>query len=112
MDFRMPFVPVGVLLEGAGGLNDGEIVAGATNKLNADGEIFFRESTRNGKRGQAAEISDAAEGIGERQASLEIHFERRSRDRLRRGYEQIYGLKEVVHFLLQLFADPLREQII
>ena len=65
-------MPVGVHLVGARGLDYSNIVAGASHELQPRREIFFGEAARNGKRGKAAEITDAAERIGERKARLEI----------------------------------------
>jgi glutamate synthase domain-containing protein 3 len=65
-------MPVGVQLVGARGLDNGNVVAGASHKLQAYGEILFGKAAGNGKRGQPAQISDAAQRIGVRKSGLEI----------------------------------------
>src|ERR1700740_1835018 len=63
-NLRMPAMPVSVELIGARGLNYGDVIAGARHELQADGKIFVGEAARDGKGGEAAQISDAAERIG------------------------------------------------
>ena len=72
LQFRMLAVEGGGLLEGAAGLEGGGVVSGASDELEADREIFFGEAAGDGKRGQAAEIADGANGVGEREAGDEI----------------------------------------
>src|ERR1700736_1593385 len=76
-------MPVGVQLIGTRGLNDGDIVAGASHELQAYRKILFREAARNGEGGKAAQISNAAQRIGVSEPRLEIQFQRRCSDRLR-----------------------------
>jgi len=65
-------VVVGVLLEKAGGEDDGEVVSGFGDELEADGEIFGRETARDGEGREAAEIANGAELIGEGKAGFEV----------------------------------------
>ena len=65
-------MPGGGLLKDASGLEGGGVVSGASDELDADGEISFGEAARDGKCGEAAEIADGAKRIGKGKASEEI----------------------------------------
>src|SRR6266404_9480274 len=69
---RVFAMPVGMQLVGARGLDYGDIVAGASHELQAHGKILFGEAAGNRNRRQPAQITDAAQRIGERKARLEI----------------------------------------
>ena len=75
-------VPVGVLLKGAGGTDDGKVVAGFRDELQSDGKIVISESAGHRKRGQSTKIPDAAERIGESKVSFQIGVERIGAERL------------------------------
>src|SRR5258706_4044594 len=69
---RVSAMPVSVQLVGARGLDYGNIIAGPSHELQAHGKILFRKAARNRKRGQPAQITDAAQRIGERKTRFEI----------------------------------------
>src|SRR5579859_1210344 len=68
----VPAMPVGVQLEGARGLDYGEIIAGAGHELQADGKIFFGEAARDGEGREAAQIANGAQRVGEGQAGFQV----------------------------------------
>ena len=86
-------VPGGGLLEGAAGLEDGGIVSGAGDELQADGKIFVGEAAGDGKCGQAAKVANGAERIGEGEAREEIQVQGSGGDGLRSSDEHIVGLR-------------------
>jgi len=105
-------MPVGVQLVDARGLDDGDVIAGASHELQAYGKILFREAAWYRQSGEAAQISDAAERICVRKPSLEVQVQRRRGDRLRYSHQQVKGIKQCLHFLLENLADALCLQII
>src|SRR5260370_35467503 len=71
-NLRMPFVPIGMRLEGSPRLNHGKAVTGSTQDLQPNGKIFAGDSARNGHCREPAEIPDGAEGLGEAQPGLRL----------------------------------------
>src|SRR5260370_38424312 len=72
MNLRMPFMPVGMRLEGASRLNDGKVVTGSTPELQPNGKILIGESARNRHCRKTAEIADAIERIADNQSGCKI----------------------------------------
>src|SRR5262245_54104110 len=105
-------MPVRVLLESARGANDGGVIAGFCDELHTDRKILVGEATGNGKSGQSAKISGAAEGIWKCEIGFEISFERRCGNWLRRRDQNVEGIKEIGHLLLQDSADLERANVI
>src|SRR4029077_14892233 len=74
-DRRPPGVPVGVALEERSSGHHRAVVPDAADELYADRESLRREATRDADRGQATEIANSAERVGEREAGFKICFE-------------------------------------
>src|SRR5260370_14594447 len=100
----MPAVPVGVLLEDARSANHRGVVAGFGDELQANRERVVSETTGHGKRWQSTKVADAAERIGKNKFRLEIGFERRGGNWLRRRDKYVEILEQVGHLLLRDFA--------
>src|SRR5271170_6107111 len=69
--------PGGVVLEVAGGLDYGEVVAGAGYELEAYGEMLVGETAGDAEGGEAAEVADGAEWVGIVGAAFEVHVDGR-----------------------------------
>src|SRR5258705_1408582 len=68
----VPAMPVGVLLEDASSLDDGDIVTSASHELQAHGKILVGETAGNGKCRKPTQIPDAALWIGVSESCLQI----------------------------------------
>src|SRR5258708_13299600 len=105
MNSRMPFVPMGMRVEGPDGLNHGKVVTRSTHELQPDRKVLVRESARNGHCRKTADIADGAERIGEDQSGLKIQAQRRRWNRLRRRRDHVKRLEQGIHFFLSDFSD-------
>jgi len=105
-------MPVSMGLEYSSRLDDAKIVTGPAHKLQSDGEILLRETTRNGHRRQPANIAEATERIGKDETGLKIQGQRRRWNRLCRRREHVKRLEQGIHFLLSDFSHLKSLQII
>src|SRR5260370_11957046 len=97
---RMPFVPIGMRLEGPACLNNRKVVTGSTHELQPDGKILIRESARNRHCRKTTDIADGAERIGQDQSALKIQAQRRRWDRLPCRCDHVNRLEQGIHFFL------------
>src|SRR5258708_23939538 len=104
-------LPLGKRLESNRGGDDPRVVEGAADELNADRQSLRREAARHADGRQAAEVADAAEGIGESELGLDVRFHRRRRDRQRGGGADVDLLEENVDLPLQDAAQALGASI-
>src|SRR6267142_5205376 len=111
-NFGVPAMPVGVLLEDASSLDDGDIVAGARHELQAHGKILVGETAGNGKCRKPAQIPDATLRNGVRESRLQIQVQRGSRDRLSGSHQYIKRVEHGVHLFLQEVTTPLRLHVV
>src|SRR5580704_10620895 len=112
MNLGMSFVPVGVLLERACRLDNGDVVTRPRQKLQSGGKILIRESAGNGKRWKTAKIPDAAKRIRKDEAGFQIEFQRRGCDGLRSGHEHVERFEQRVHCFLKNFSYFQRLQVV
>lgn len=105
-------VPVGELLEGAASLEDRCVVAGTRDELQAYGELFVREATRDRDSGKPAKIADGAQGIGKSETFGNIHVQRSCGNRQRSCDEDVEIIEEVGSCFLKNFADAQRGIVI
>src|SRR5579885_2205703 len=108
----MAAVPVGVVLIGASGADDAEIVSRARNELETDGQALIGEAAGNADRRQSAEIADGAQRIGIVQTGLEVEIERSGRNRLGSCCKDVKGAEKQINLLLQTLANFKRSQIV
>src|SRR5579863_457213 len=101
----MTLVKVRVRLKCPRSLNHTEVVSGARDELDSDGQVFIGETARDRQRWQSAQISNCAKRIGKRQSRLQIKIERGCGDRLRNRCDHIEGIKKIRHLPLQLLAN-------
>src|SRR2546423_3079516 len=92
-DLGAAAMPVSVQLISARGLDHRGVVSGAGHELQTHGKTFLGETTRNRKRGETAQIADAALRVCEGQFGFKIGLQRCGGARLRNGNEIVQGME-------------------
>src|SRR6478672_2901538 len=100
-------MPVCLALENARRLNDLSVIQSATNKLYARRQAVLAETARHADCRQAADVADAANGIGKGQRFVQVGIELAGGHRQGGSRQNVNVLENFVHLYLQNGANTL-----
>src|SRR5262249_16983726 len=78
-------------------------------ELESDRQTVLSEAAGHADRRQTAHVPDPADGIGKRESEVEVRVQFAGCERQRSANQNVYIVKQLVHFFLEDAANPLRK---